>query len=350
MIYPSSDPSSANYPQIRFKEEKDLILLVHGMNMGGEDDTEVRFWAETIHKRLKHMGFCGTVAAVKWLDKGFTAYNNSDFNAWKSGVTLSKFITALADKGFNVNILAHSQGNVVTGQALRILPNGTVKTYIATQAAISGHCYGSMKNPVVDGEEIELDDLISDGPDIYLYYHSGNKFHVSGNPPRYDLPYLHDVSQKTNMVNYYNLKDNALSFWKINNHVKYTNPSLYCIDENGVFYRIDLVSGNKRLVADDQADGRDDDRFEIFSYIAYSHSHALGVGEIIGKNNFDLKKNIFKNHPNKCEEESSHLYHSWQFLQSFPETKEYWLQFIKDVSKKGKAFRISNEYFFEHIK
>ncbi len=119
----------------------------------------------------------------------------------------------------------------------------------------------------------------------------------------------------------------------------------------GQYYYRDILTGKEKLlVADDRLDGDKDDRFEIFSYVAYSHSHALGVGEIIGKNNFDLEKNIFKNHPNKCEKEDSHLYHSWQFLQSFPETQEYWLQFIKDVSKKGKAFRIRNEYFFEHIK
>ena len=355
MIYPAGSSLAPyyvfTYPRIRFEEEKDLLLLVHGMNMGGEDDRELRGWAETIHKRLKHMGFYGTVAAVKWVDSGFLAYNDSEYTAWKSGVTLSNYISGLLQRGVRVNILAHSQGNVVTGQALRILPPQSVKTYIATQAAISGHCYGSMVNPTINGETVDIDNLISEGPDIYMYYHSGKPDHLSGNPPKPDLPYLSSVPQKTNMINYYNYSDYALSFWEINNYLKRRNLSMFFYDaEKDDYYYINLLGNYKYLTADDRADGDMDNRFEIFSYVAYSHSHALGVGEIAGKNNFDLEKNIFKNHPNKCVNEDSHLYHSWQFLQSFSETKEYWLHIVKDISNKGNTFKIFNNNFFESIK
>lgn len=46
---------------------------------------------------------------------------------------------------YTVAVLAHSMGNVVTGEALRIAGQqgqaDVVNVYVATQAAISGNCY-----------------------------------------------------------------------------------------------------------------------------------------------------------------------------------------------------------------
>jgi esterase/lipase superfamily enzyme len=129
------------------------ILFVHGWNMRTEDKDH---FAETAFKRLYWQGYQGRFGSFRWPTfNGFNGtlmqlvtspteknnYDNSEYQAWQSGQGLMNKLTDLnAEYPGHVYLLAHSMGNVVAGEALRL--SGTsqiVKTYVASQAAISAH-------------------------------------------------------------------------------------------------------------------------------------------------------------------------------------------------------------------
>jgi hypothetical protein len=129
------------------------ILFVHGWNM---ETWEKDRFAETAFKRLYWQGYQGRFGSFRWpTDYGFGTYNsknpitdprnfdNSEFNAWRSGVGLLYLLTDLYNEYRNhVFVLAHSMGNVVAGEALRYAgTNQIVNTYIASQGAIAAHAY-----------------------------------------------------------------------------------------------------------------------------------------------------------------------------------------------------------------
>jgi len=101
------------------EEEKDYILYVHGYNM---QEFEKQRWIETT-----------TSALASWLQRSrgsFTwpcaqsgipvpPYDPSEEKAWQSAAQLMALLSSLKTAGYHVHVLAHSQGNVVAGEALR---------------------------------------------------------------------------------------------------------------------------------------------------------------------------------------------------------------------------------------
>jgi hypothetical protein len=130
----------------------DYILYVHGWNMEGV--THKERWAETAYKRLWWLGYKGRFGLFRWpcrdlellnLRRGF---NESEYNAWQSGAGLMNLLLQLKGKNYNVDVLAHSQGNVVVAEALREAKDGgltppLMNAYVATQAAISSSLFDS---------------------------------------------------------------------------------------------------------------------------------------------------------------------------------------------------------------
>jgi hypothetical protein len=131
------------------------ILFVHGWNMKiWEKD---RF-AETAFKRLYWQGYHGRFGEFRWpTDYGFSGleqivytnsdeadnFDNSEYQAWQSGAGLLNLLTNLDTKyPGQVYMLAHSLGNVVAGEALRLAGSDqVVNTYVASQAAVTAHTY-----------------------------------------------------------------------------------------------------------------------------------------------------------------------------------------------------------------
>ena len=183
------------------------VVLVHGFNVndGSEKfvggikepgyglDTKASF-AETAFKRLYWQGFRGEFISFDWpaLISGDWGenYNASDFQAYRSGHALkdillnegnilddNRFVRQTTDPSINpVHLMAHSQGNIVAGEALRIFShlelslaeenignqNGIdfhplVSSYTAMEAAVSAGAYG----------DDDFDSIIND-----LYYFS----------------------------------------------------------------------------------------------------------------------------------------------------------------------------------
>jgi hypothetical protein len=148
----AQDNFSPGYPNQSFRysynsatdTNDDYILYVHGWN---EPRWRKDRWAETAYKRLYWQGYQGRFGEFRWpcfnLSADLSLYDTSEWNAWKSGQSLETFLASWLNKNYpnHVYLLAHSQGNVVASQALRLASNQLVNTYVASQAALSARAY-----------------------------------------------------------------------------------------------------------------------------------------------------------------------------------------------------------------
>jgi pimeloyl-ACP methyl ester carboxylesterase len=129
----------------------DTIVFVHGWRMSPEGRSE---YAESFYKRLWHRGFKGRMAAYQWethwnadnhfwaqyigpIDAYLSRYNDSEHVAWQSAAGLKTFVNNLS--GSRKHVAAHSMGNIVTGEAIRLGMN--VQNYALMQAAVPSACF-----------------------------------------------------------------------------------------------------------------------------------------------------------------------------------------------------------------
>lgn len=131
------------------------ILFVHGWNM---ETWEKDRFAESAFKRLYWQGYQGRFGEFRWpTTYGFAGsfwqaltdtenFDKGEFNAWQSAAgLLNKLNNLNSQYPGHIYVLAHSMGNDVAGEALRLAAqNGNgqiINTYVASQAAISAHNY-----------------------------------------------------------------------------------------------------------------------------------------------------------------------------------------------------------------
>jgi hypothetical protein len=139
-----------------FFSADDKIVLIHGWDMSGPWKTA---FAETAFKRLYWQGARGEFVAFNWPtlvnedgprelpgdlgSSGNLTYTASEFQAYRSGLPLMNFLASLSGRK---HLLAHSMGNVVSAEALRLWSRQNagplVNTYVAMEAAISASAYG----------------------------------------------------------------------------------------------------------------------------------------------------------------------------------------------------------------
>ncbi len=120
-------------------ETPQCVVFVHGWNMPYD---EYLGFSETVFKRLYWQGYKGRFSAFYWetLTSPFS-YNDSEFRAWKYGLSLKQYVEALKAglPSYTMNIAAHSMGNIVTGSALN--RGLTIDNYVLMQAAVPAGCY-----------------------------------------------------------------------------------------------------------------------------------------------------------------------------------------------------------------
>lgn len=191
------------------------ILFVHGWNVfPWEKDAR----AETMLKRLYWQGYKGKFGAYDWP----TTYHTSDFSAiqdfdegeysgWRSAVPLKTLFATLHGKyPDGVYAMAHSGGNIVTGEALRLAAQsgaGTlVDTYVASQAAVPVHCYDpSQPTPTDYFNSWRTVTKIKDTVPVSVYPHGPDTPNIYNN---WMTPNSGSVSSRGN---FYNVNDYALS-------------------------------------------------------------------------------------------------------------------------------------------
>ncbi len=135
-------------------ESKQVIVFVHGIN-NSEFDYEST--SATFFKRLYWSGYRGRFASFRWpclrlpncgldglLQLGdLNNYNPGEYVAWLSARALGDYLVALDERadlqGYTLNLVAHSQGNIVASEAL--LQGAPFDNYILSQGAVPAHAY-----------------------------------------------------------------------------------------------------------------------------------------------------------------------------------------------------------------
>ena len=309
--YPPINAGSKNH-------EKDYILFVHGWRM---KPSEKAFFAETSFKRLWHRGYRGRFGTFLWptewtnrddvLGEDGIAwdvrnYDRSDRKAYLSGRALHTLLKELNVKyPGRVRMFAHSMGNVVASQALRIEakvpePQEVVQSYIACQAATVASAYDFhgprrltslyIKNhpnvtyyngvePVFDLSAAKSSEI----PDLFGRYFEGGD---------YDEYFENiDTVVSGNIANFHNWRDDALAAWMLGQWQKPDVGWGYGFDPHPDFggwrsYREPATSAgilNSTTIIDFQSPGRwlslstQEDAFEIFAHIAEAKTPALGA-------------------------------------------------------------------------
>jgi hypothetical protein len=304
------------------------ILFVHGWNL---PPWEKDAFAETALKRLYWQGYKGKFGTFQWPTTYYetaaalpvTCYDDGEFTAWQSAVPLEQLLVALhGGYGSNVYVLAHSMGNVVTGEALRLAgQNGVqllVNTYVATQAAVPGAC----NDPLLDGE----DPLPTTWGSIKT-------------PNIYDGWLASGQSAVGARADFCNVNDFALTLlWEPDQETKPDSGYSYAgtdfsqiqdLFETGLANGLHL--GNSANVQD---------RYQIMAYAAQPRSLALGAVLDVSSNAFGPTQSLPPsgtqagvwptdtfNEPNGLY--SSHVWHSAEFLFANSDQQNYWNTLMK---------------------
>lgn len=218
-------PGTLTYPapSAQNPDENKYILFVHGWRM---QPWERRAFAETAYKRMWHQGYKGRFGLYSWptewhsgsyfqhgIDPG--NYDRSERKAYVSAAGLRDALTHLdglyPDK---VRVFAHSMGNVVVSEALRLEIMGTgdqlnpnaqqlVHTYVATQAASVAHAYDHTR------------------PTVFLQARTPNRYALYPNDQGHE--YFSGIDPAAGLLaNFFNLNDFALadSRWGFNQRLK----------------------------------------------------------------------------------------------------------------------------------
>jgi hypothetical protein len=162
-IVPFKDTSNPNgnsgtfVPDSNESSTHSYIVFVHGYNMPYLGSTN---YAETMFKRLWWRGYKGRFAAFRWNTYGngtaplspwwnlslflpggaVGTYNDSEFVAWHSGTALKQFVQSLPSS-YAVDIVSHSMGSIVVGEALA--EGMTATHYSILHGAASASCYST---------------------------------------------------------------------------------------------------------------------------------------------------------------------------------------------------------------
>ncbi len=231
------------------------ILHVHGWNMSRYEKDR---YAETAFKRLYWQGYQGRFGEFRWPTKtGFTTFDTSEFQAWKSGVGLYRLLTNLnGTYPGRVYLTAHSMGNIVTAEALRMAgANQLVNTYIAMQAAIASHAY----DPITTNRSMGIFDSYT--PDRHAEYWTNGA-----------LSYLSGIQGAARIANFFNRRDWALAFWETDQNTKPdAGYSWVSVPYENERYYYQSGPNNIRQLYFPQ------DSYEIFSFTTEARCYAVGA-------------------------------------------------------------------------
>lgn len=334
------------------------ILFVHGWNM---ERWEKDRFSETSYKRLYWQGYQGRFGSFRWpTDSGFGGrcelqggvdfllrsrhYDSSEFTAWKSAESLRHLLIKLKNRHPDrVYLLAHSMGNIVAGEALRLAGNvPLVNTYVASEASVPAHAYDqtiadagrllsfTYDHPNVPGPAVTYGE---DTPNIYGNWFAGN----SGAAGR--------------RVSFYNPNDWALApdIWQFNQILKPDNSPfdwLYGFDgfPNNLQQHYTKGSPDDDPPWDHFFKGTSSgvtplpiaqNRYEIMAFVAEARSKALGATPSVAglTDNVNLARAENRIWPpdleNPTEPYSAHKWHSAPFRSTNMKQQGYWRTLLR---------------------
>jgi hypothetical protein len=252
-------------------DDTNLIVLIHGIDVRPTD------WlteSDTVFKRLHWAGYHGQFATVKWpceyfgrnlvkagtpINLDLSVFNRSEFKAYKAASALASYLSQLRARfpGYRINLLVHSQGNAITGEAIE--QGAPFDTYILTQGAIAASAYD-----------------VNAPTDAGLVQQENNTPTPEWQPMGYHGVYT-NMSGK--IVNFYNPFDPVLGIWlsgqgpgKPDGYLEYLRnsesfpTSYYSYDGSHSWYNAALIIGSY-MVTDPQ---------ESRAYVSRSRTESIG--------------------------------------------------------------------------
>lgn len=153
-----------------------VLVFIHGWRMM---TWERRAYAETLYKRLYINGFNGRMVLMSWPTEFHTEtgvlfsplnYDRSDFTARRAGYVVRGALNQIRDRLANddaeeFSVCAHSMGNVVAAEALRLMKDGSVGGYFALNSAEAAGAF----NPAVPGRSRAWSSAGDYVPDLYAH-------------------------------------------------------------------------------------------------------------------------------------------------------------------------------------
>ena len=284
------------------------MLLVHGYNMAPwEKDS----YAETAYKRLYWQGYQGRFGSFQWpTAEKAVQFGPSEIQAWQSAQGLLYKLNDLnATYPGQVYLMAHSLGNVVAGEALRLAgSNQVVNTYAAFEAAVTAHAY----DPNTTLYTLTYD---SGTPDRYAYYYT------NGAPC-----YFNGISGAGNYVNFFNPNDFALRLWlQFQNSKPFLYPTYYFAPPD--LYTNYTGSGPVRLFFPG-------DTYQLFTSVIQARSYPLGaqtnVSGVFDDNQIYLP-NVWPPDANGYQD---HIWHSSEFRSDNVQMGPFWNQVLIQLKLK----------------
>jgi len=312
---PASTPAVFNNFQYTAAspEANQYILFVHGWNVSPQVKDD---FANTAYKRLWWQGYQGRFGEFRWptlynfpgwQDQGLNLRNfdDSESNAWASATGLASLLTDLnVQYGNSVYVFAHSHGNIVVGEALRLLgSNQTVNTYVGCQAAVPAHAY----DPSTTGWE-----TTSSTPDSFASYPS------AGAPC-----YFNGVTSAATRADFYNVNDWALNIWVLNQRLKPDHgitsyPGYYYSTTSGYYKIIGGLAPIKQLTFPPNT-------YEIFAYCVQSPCYALGATtNVNGFTPENMPGSLWPPDTFGKRNYGDHCWHSAEFLFSAADQWNFW--------------------------
>src|SRR5208282_523786 len=343
-VLAANDMPDPTQPKFQYTPPQDTntpyILFVHGYNMATWEKDR---FAETEFKRLYWQGYHGRFGEFRWpTGFGFDGleqivytnadeadnFDNSEYQAWQSAQGLLNKLNDLNTQyPGHVYMLAHSMGNIVASEALRLAGNSqVVSTYIASQAAVTAHTYDA----TVPNYSFSIFGYSfgPNTPNIYGNWFVGNAGSGAGS-----------------VVNLYNTNDYALSryHWQLDELVKpdrnvlengdhwwygyegsASDPApwnnFYKQDTNSTIYGFNIVTSLNN-------------RYEVMSYAGQAYTTALGAtpGVLNLNRNIDLTRisptRIWPPDPAN-KNYSQHFWHSAEFEGDYAQQQGYWSELL----------------------
>jgi hypothetical protein len=332
---------SLQYPyDLSIDSAMPYILYVHGWNM---QTWEKDRFAETAYKRLYWHGYQGRFGVYRWpTGNGFAGistvatnptekdnYDLSEYQAWQSAMALKSRLTALdIQYPGQVYMLAHSMGNVVASEALRLAgTTNLVNTYVASQAALPAEMY----DPTVLDYSFYYPPwvLANVTPDIDQNWFATNNGNAAGQ-----------------IISFYNTNDYALARgrWQLDQLLKPDQLVLNggAIWDYGYSGNVDDPPPWNHFYKE-ESDGLDLtnfnivtnllNRYEVMALAAQPYTTALGATP--GVNNVFLDVNLDRAGNNAIwpgdptgQNYVEHFWHSAQFRGDYWQQQGYWIELL----------------------
>jgi len=215
------------------------VVAVHGFNQSEADSTN---FAETMFKRLWQKGYKGRFVSFRWDTRYANVwtdyipvgiYNDCEYIAWSSGGALKNFLQQNVPSGYNINIAAHSMGNIVAGEALR--QGLAVNHYALLHAASSASCY-SQTPPDAFTEDGTLRVPPDHDPDTFT-----SSLGYTG--------YLNTIKANRSIVNFSEPKDEVINSIWWDNYMAFKPQAIILNLSGGYHYDTTQPAGEKVWVS-----------------------------------------------------------------------------------------------------